>query len=154
MTLEKPGKKYTYAHIYGKDKELLDEFWRTNKIDFKNVAYDVAVEGFFDFDKSYSKNINANWNYLASFKIDMVGFTKDYTYIIELKHQSKPEGIGQLLVYKYLLNKISKSTTKFKLLFVTYQLKPVIKEVCEEYGIETLCLKDPNYNILMQNLAK
>ena len=102
MRLYQPGKLYKYPHVYGEDKILLDTFWDTTTINFKSVAYDVAIGGYFNFVNSDIKKLNTDWEYLASFKIDMLGFTNEYTYIIELKHQSKPEAIGQLLVYNYL----------------------------------------------------
>ncbi len=149
MRLYEPGKLYNYPHVYGEDKLLLDCFWDSNTMHFKKIAYDVAIQGFFNFDKSTNEMMNKNWDYLASFKIDMIGFTNLSTYIIELKHSSKPEAIGQLLVYKHLLSKQIYKSTNVKLMLVTFQLKPVIKEVCELYDIETILVARPKRNILV-----
>ncbi len=146
INLVAPGKQLKYPHIFGEDKILLSKFWEQNTINFKSIAYDVPIRGYFDYDILNSKNINNNWDYLASYKIDMLGFTDKFTYICELKHQSKPEAIGQLLVYNHLFKKHSSNYKSIRLLLITFQLKPIIQEVCNKYGIETLIIKNDKYD--------
>jgi hypothetical protein len=135
-----PGKQRNYPHIFGEDKLLVDDFWNTCKIKFNSVAYDVPVGGFFDYKPTGMEAINRDWEYLASFKIDMVGFTNDKTFIIEFKHVSKPEGIGQLLVYKHLFEEYKALVKNLNLIFVSYDMKPVIKEVAEKHGIQPMSI--------------
>lgn len=139
---------YNYPHFYGEEKRLLDTFWQETSFDFNSVAYDVPVLGFFDYDKQDFKSINENWEYLASLKVDMVGFTNDYTYIFEFKHVSKPEGLGQLLLYRHLCLKHKLFIKPFKLYFVSFLIRPVLKEVLKEHGIESIELERKISNIL------
>lgn len=148
LQLFAPGRQYSYPHFYGQDKDLLDDFWETNKLDFNSVAYDVPVLGFFDYEKRINDNINRNWEYLASLKIDMVGFTPDDTYIFEFKHVSKAEGLGQLLVYQHLCVKHNLFKKPYKLYFVSYQIRPVLIELFELYNINYINVIKDKANIL------
>ena len=146
LRLYAPGHQNKYPHIYGPDKLLVDSFWTYNTIKFNSVAYDVPIGGFFDFQKVNIDKINTDWEYLASFKIDMIGFQDDTIWITEFKHNSKPEGIGQLLVYQHLFEKHPLAIKNLKLLFVSYNMKTVIEDVCKKFGIDTFSIW--NYNII------
>jgi hypothetical protein len=148
IRLYPPGRQIRYPHFFGDDFILLNRFWDINKIQFNSVAYDVPVLGFFEYGKVENEAINNNWEYLASLKIDMVGFTSDTTYIFEFKHVSKPEGLGQLLTYKHLCEKHHIFEKPYKLYFVSYDIRPILKEMFSMYSIDFIEIPYVDYSTL------
>lgn len=149
-----PGLLSKYPHMYGTDKILIDHFWEENDIKFNKVIYDCPVGGFFKYVYATDKRINADWEYLNSFKIDMLGFTNEITFICEFKHHSKPEGIGQLLTYQYLLHKYKMVVKPTQMLFITYEMKPDLIEVCHSYNIDVIIVDPPVQTDIFDEMNK
>lgn len=116
----------------------MDSFWRINPFPLKAVAYDVPVGGFFPIPQTTPHNLAADWEYLASFKLDMVGFTDNEIIIFEVKHTSKPAAIGQLLVYDHLFRLNYTGRKSVELVLLAFQVKPIIEDVCSNFDIQVI----------------
>ena len=136
-----PGPLHKYPHLYGEDALCTDAFWRINPFGLKNVAYDVPVFGFFSYQRNQPLNLDRDWDYLASFKIDFVGFSDEDIYIFEVKHAGGPAAIGQLLVYSHLFRLHYSGGKDVNLVMISFKLKPVVEEVANNFGIQ--CIQPP-----------
>ena len=92
-----------YPHLTKRESQLWNNFISQFGVRWNRVAYDVTVDSEIPDFRFKSKNINSNWDYLKSLKIDCLVETGNLLTIIEIKPVFDMKAIGQLFVYKSLL---------------------------------------------------
>ncbi len=93
-----PYKRYLkYPHLRPKDVKIWNKFIDDNPDFFKEVEYDVKVGAGREYPEAEEGPIKEDLIYLSKKRIDVVGFTNDEIYIIELKPKAGMSAIGQAL---------------------------------------------------------
>lgn len=139
----KPKKLHKYPHLYGEDALCLDSYWNINCLNLRYVAYDVAIGGYHPRTYSAGYEFDNDWSYLSSFKIDMVGWTDDNIYIVEVKHNGAPAAIGQLLVYSELFSEMYFPKVHPKMVLLCFNIKDSVVKVAEEHNIKIIQVGPP-----------
>lgn len=107
MTLEDlrwhfPDKLSKYPHLSSQDSFISNLYWKNNYLKFTSVSYDVPVGSGRAILENTPPELQYDWKYLTSLKIDMLGKTPLSLYICEFKLAGDLKAIGQLLSYQKL----------------------------------------------------
>lgn len=101
----KPGILSKYPGIQESDFFCIHSFW-ANIIETPNrVAYNVPVSPPFTYPPQTPFELTADWDYLASYKADMLFDYSTYYTIAEVTSNARARAIGQLLTYRRLFIK-------------------------------------------------
>lgn len=125
-----------YPHLGPEDAKIWDRFIAQNPTFFDSVEYDVKVgEG-----RSYSmfpdSNVREDMRYLSKKRIDVVGFDKGKTYVIELKPKATLAAIGQVEGLSDLYRETFKAGGVVIPCIITNEEIPDMRRLCKKRGIE------------------
>ena len=86
-----------YPHMGIKDAHIWNKFVIANPGKFDGVIYDMRCGPSEDCPPEMHKNIQDAWNDLCRGRIDVVAYTSDAIYIIEVKPHARGEALGQAM---------------------------------------------------------
>ena len=102
-----PGKfnyevRHKYPHLIGEDTEVWNRFILKFPDKFDTVDYDVHVGKGVESGLTPDEKDRRYWEDLTKKRIDVIGWSKDFATIIEVKKRATLFSLGQILGYKYL----------------------------------------------------
>lgn len=133
-----PEKLSKYPHLSVADSEIANLYWKSNFFDFQRACYDITVGFGRSFDPNAPLNLQTDWRYLTSLKIDMLGLKENDIYIVEFKSYGDPKGIGQLLCYRKLFDDKFAPTNNTLMCLICNRTHPDIITVANFYNIKIL----------------
>jgi hypothetical protein len=125
-----------YPHLGKKEGQIFSNFLNTNSRPIVRIAYDIPV-GVTSMPASTApENYKRDWRYLASYKIDaLIDFGNTFC-ICEVKPRANPSGYGQLIVYKWLLNKLMDLPGNIELMIICESCPSVLLPFLDENNIK------------------
>ena len=131
-----PYKRYLkYPHLMPEDVKIWNKFISGNPEFFKEVEYDVKVGEGREYPEAPEGPIKEDMKYLSKKRIDVVGFTNDEIYVIELKPKAGMKAIGQALSLAELYRDIAPIDKVVFPTVITDEEIPDARELCSRLGV-------------------
>ena len=131
-----PYRKYLkYPHLRPEDAKIWDEFMASNPTFFKEVEYDVKVGEGRDYSNYPEGPIKQDMELLSKKRIDVIGFTDEEIYVIEIKPKAEMKAIGQALSLADLYADIALRDKVILPTIITDEEIPDTANLCEKLGI-------------------
>ena len=102
---------------------------------FEKVEYDVKVGEGRDYSDYPEGPIKQDMELLSKKRIDVVGFTENEIYVIELKPKAEMKAIGQALSLAELYRDIAPTDKVVLPTVITDEEIPDTRKLCEQLGI-------------------
>jgi hypothetical protein len=106
------------AHMLKVDIPIWYRFLEKQSSIFTELHYDCLLGGPNFTPTDYDEKLREMWKYLGSKRADVIGYTKNETWIIEVTNEAKIKALGQLMLYKFLWDQDPKSSKPVKLVLV------------------------------------
>lgn len=97
-----PDERGRYPHMLPADVELWDRFLNEYGREFVGFRYDVHVGGAIEQASRWTGKVREMASWLASKRIDAVGYGPGVTVIFEVKPEAGVTAVGQLITYRML----------------------------------------------------
>lgn len=117
------------------DFEIWERFIKKYPDFFSSVDYDVCVGDIRGDTSELDEEWKKNADYLGKYKIDVVGYREENTYIIELKPKAAAKALGQIIMYDYLYTRDYKPAGPTIAVIITDEAMPNMHELCAEHNI-------------------
>lgn len=105
---------------------------------FDIVSYDVELGTPRGFDADRPEPYARHHAYLGGYKIDVVGDKEGQKTIVEIKHQATTKAIGEVDLYEFLYIITNESALPPKLMILTDEEMPHMREWCAKWAVELL----------------
>ena len=125
-----------YPHMMPNDIAVWELFLSANPLRFDRLEYDVHVGRGYGYDED-----SPDWHLrlargLTQYRIDVVGWNSRNATIIEVKPYAGLGALGQLLSYRHFFIKEIYTPTLPRLLAVTDQTTPDMRDLLTHFGVE------------------
>lgn len=134
----KPGRLPRYPHQGAFSAQLFNRFWDNCPWHVVSVAYDVPVGNGRDTLPGTSPELQKDWTYLSSLKIDMLLELSTSYIICEIKDLLNPELVGQLQIYSHLLDPSFRNAKPIELCAIASAAHPDVMQYCQSHNITVL----------------
>lgn len=124
-----------YPHMKPADVGVWEKFVKTRKDFFYSVDYDFHVGEGAEFLPTGKKTPEERENRLYQRKIDVVGYKKDETWIIEVKPVADMATLGQILTYRALVAKSKEIKGKIRIVVLCNKIMNEMKDIYSKYNI-------------------
>ena len=124
-----------YPHMKPADVSVWEKFVKTRKDFFYSVDYDFHVGEGAEFLPTGKKTPEERENRLYQRKIDVVGYKKDETWIIEVKPVADMATLGQILTYRALVAKSKEIKGKIRIVVLCNKIMNEMKDIYSKYNI-------------------
>lgn len=125
-----------YPHLNKYDAAIWNRFIVDYPDKFLRVDYDVVVGKTRKDATELKEEWQRNRDYLGKYKIDVVGYTENSIYIIEIKPKAAAKALGQIIMYDYLYQRDYKPQKQTIATIITDELMPDMDELCNEHNIK------------------
>ena len=118
------GPKYSTSwrgkppHMLKVDIPIWYSFLEAHGDIFQELYYDCLLGGPSFIPDEYDERLRKMWMYLGSKRADVIAYTEDEVWIIEVTNEAKIKALGQLMLYKFLWDQDAKSSKPVKLVLV------------------------------------
>jgi len=124
-----------YPHMFPLDIAIWERFISDYPDFFNHVDYDVKVGSGSQVNSVLSKNYQHMQEILSKYRIDVVGYTTEEIYIIEVKPEAGTIAIGQVITYRTLYQRDFLPQNKVRGMIVSDRLLPDMTQVAGENDI-------------------
>jgi len=130
--------KPPYIHLRPEEITSLEAWMKSGLMpDFIDYSFDVRVGKGIEPPPDIQEPWRSMWLYLTKRRIDLLGWTKDSVWIIELKGRADLAGIGQLLGYRELIKTTYKVLPEnIVLAYVAYDFPTDVRDSAQRLGIK------------------
>lgn len=142
MNIEELKTKYERRAFYPNLREAEAMIWSRyiaqNPDAFDAVIYNLHVGEGAPIPPGAPEEIARDFKLLTQYKIDVVAFKGDRTYIIEVKPYAGTTAIGQVLSYKKLYQQYIDPSADPIMMIITDQLRPDTQTLTDQMGIRLI----------------
>ena len=125
-----------YPHLSRKETEIWNRFIQKYPEKFDSVDYDVVCGTGHEVDEDLEEPWASNSRYLGKYKIDVVAYSGEKHYVVEIRPSAGPSAIGSSLSYAVLYEAKWDYKIEAEPVLVTDVERPDMKRLCEEHDIE------------------
>lgn len=133
---ESPLLTGAYPHLERRDAALWERFLVQHVPPITGVAYDVALGGQVPDDPNATPEQLLGWQYSTAQRVDVVAFTADEVWVIEVKPNARLGALGQVLGYVLLFEREPITTLPLVPTLVTDNLSPDVRYVADQLNIQ------------------
>jgi len=127
-----------YPHMKPHDVHIWEKFIHANAGFFNSVDYDVCVGRAPEWLEREGSNHAKSQEILHRKKIDVVGYTDDAVWLVEIKPSAAASALGQVLTYKPLYMIEYPQTPSLRLAILTNQAQNQYDKVFDHHGVRLL----------------
>lgn len=127
-----------YPHMKPADVTVWERFINFNEGYFTSVDYDMHIGEGADFLPTGEDTPDGRENRLYQRKIDVVGYTPDKTWIVEVKPIADMSALGQILTYRSLTRNKAEFGEEPRFAVVCEEVSNEMKAVFQEYQIAVI----------------
>lgn len=125
-----------YPHMKPRDIAIWERFIDKYPNEYQNCQYDFHVGDPPPFNTLTDDEQDWNQDALYRLKIDVVGFTKDYIDIVEVKPDAGPSTIGQVKSYRTLYIRDEEPQIPINMVIITDKERPNMAFLCKQEGVK------------------
>mgnify|MGYP001585909206 CR=1 FL=1 len=125
-----------YPHLRPSDVAIWERFIDKYPEFFEKVSYDFTVGRGTNIPSDTQTNVARDIALLTRWRIDVVGFTKDKVFIIEVKPTGGANALGQALAYAKLYKDYIDPEVQVQPTVITDQLRPDVDMLAATLGVE------------------
>lgn len=129
------GKRYKYPHMKPYDVAIWERFMFKFPKAYIYVIYDLPLGTGAEIPADTDENIASDFKTLTQWKVDVVGYRKEFTDVIEIKPNAGLSAIGQVKGYAILYDKSDGKNDKIRPVLITDQLRPDMEKVAAREGV-------------------
>ena len=89
-----------------------------------------------DVEAEESEEMRKDIEYLTKKKIDVVGFTDNEIWVIEIRQRAGLDIVGKVVSYVELYRDIAPTDKALKGVLITDLKMPDVEELCQRFGIQ------------------
>lgn len=131
-----------YPHLGFREADLWNKVLPSITPDALKIAYDVPLLNRKTELPPSETNYVRDWEYLCSFKIDIVVKLKFGYQLIEVKADPTANAFGQLLVYEYLSERHNLFIPLTRKSLICWEAPPALHEASTHFKIEIIEVKN------------
>ncbi len=105
---------------------------------FDSVCFDVELGTPRNYDPSRPEKYARHHSYIGGYKIDVLAEKQGVKTIIEIKREATTKAIGEIDLYEFLYMEVAPDEPPPKLMILTDQEMPHLREWCVKWGVELL----------------
>lgn len=124
------------THLSQNERTIWERFIEKNPERFDLATYDVELGKPRGFDPERPEPYARHHAYLGGYKIDVLGEKEGVKTIIEIKRQATTKAIGEVDLYEFLFMLINENAPPPKLMILTDEEMPHMREWCEKWDVE------------------
>lgn len=128
-------KRYAYPHMNIRDKEIWERFIDKFPDAYINCQYDFHIGEAPPFNTLMDDGEDKNQDMLYRLRIDVVGESKEFCDIIELKPSAGPSTIGQVQSYKILYDRDEEQKKPTRCVIITDKENPNMAYLAKQAGV-------------------
>ena len=129
-------KRLKYPHLKANETEIWSRFIEKYPDVLESVEYDVLVGKGADVEAEESEEMRKDIEYLTKKKIDVVGFTDNEIWVIEIRQRAGLDIVGKVVSYVELYRDIAPTDKALKGVLITDLKMPDVEELCQRFGIQ------------------
>jgi hypothetical protein len=126
-----------YPHMKPEDIAVWERFIRAYPNLYVTCDYDVPCGQGAPQNPEHPENIQADGKILTQKKIDVIGYSNDATYIIEVKPIADARALGQILTYEKLYMADHPELTRVEKMIVCGEIERELDAIFTEHDIIT-----------------
>lgn len=134
------GKLANYPHMKPEDVAIWERFLAAYPNYFETCDYDVAVGAGRMPAEPQAENDARGWAALTRKKIDVVGYTKDFIAVIEVKPRARANALGQVWMYDELYREDYQTNLPVRNIIITDDIDPDTLKVAKTGDIEMIAV--------------
>lgn len=124
-----------YPHLRPEDIRVWEKFISKYPDFFKEVEYDSKVGIGRDYSMYPESRIRKDMEYLSKKRVDVIGYSDDSIYVIELKPKADLKAIGEAMGYAELVRDKVGPTKRVVPMIITDVEIPDMERVCSKLGV-------------------
>ena len=124
-----------YPHLAKKEVVIWDRFVRQNSDWADEVDYDVTCGEHDTLPLDIPQHTKDDWNYLRSWKIDVVAYKNGIPFIIEVRPRAALGAIGETLSKTIMFMDEHPNFTEAEPVLITDVERPNVRALCEHHDI-------------------
>jgi hypothetical protein len=128
-------KMISYPHFRPEETLIWNRFIDKYPDYFENVDYDVKVGTPADYSAYPKDKYREALEYLSLKRIDVVGYSMDKAFVIEIEPNCDVRGIGEVLTKTDLFKEKFPGFREYYSMIITDFEKPDVRRLCGKYGI-------------------
>jgi len=128
-------KQLKYPHLKADETEIWSRFIERYPDAFKSVDYDVLVGVGADVGPEESEAMRKDIEYLTKKKIDVIGYTDDEIWVIEIRKRAGLDIVGKVVSYVELFRDVAPLDKALVGVLITDSEMPDIADLCQRMGI-------------------
>ena len=125
-----------YPHLSPQEKEIWDRFIEKNPQFFTEVIYDARVGEGRDYSDYPEDKIREDLEHLSKKRIDVVGFTDDVIYVIEIRPKANLSAIGNAWGLAELFRDVASVDKVIIPAILTDEKLPDMEAVCSRMAVK------------------
>jgi hypothetical protein len=128
-------KMIRYPHFRPEETLIWNRFIDKYPDRFESVDYDIKVGTPRDYSEYPEDEYRKALEYLSMKRIDVVGYSMDKAYIIEIEPNADIRGIGEVLTKTDLFKEKYPDFRLYFPMLITDRENPDVRRLCAKYGI-------------------
>ena len=124
------------THLSERELAIWQRFVAKYPERFATVCYDFELGTPRGFDPERPPNYQAHHAYLGGYKIDVLAEKDGVKTVIEVKKQATTKALGEIWMYEYLYTGTVEKEANTRLMILTDEEMPHMREVCEADEVE------------------
>lgn len=126
------------THLSERERAIYSAFCKAYPNFFERTWFDVECGGMRGTTEGLKPEFADNAKYLGRYKIDVVGETKDFYAVVEVKGEATTKAMGELWLYDDLLREEWSLKKPVRCICLTDEEMPNVRTALEKEGYELI----------------